>query len=231
MKTRSAQYSSEASHNEQPRLLARLIWAWCVTTIVATLCFLTGWVSAGEPAAPPSPAAGLAQHTAAPHRDSGSEKREQSGSVLSYDAQTRPAVLIGMLEPQFAGGTGTRRPRIAPAPFTGQAPEPSTSSHAYEPGGDFRLSSHDPVTGQDQKTPPFGILSCPQGSQCSPTDTGKVNGGNAISGATDLSVADLRMPVDGVTAHFRPLLEIHLGAHELPIFLYSPDPQNNWPRQ
>jgi hypothetical protein len=42
---------------------------------------------------------------------------------------------------------------------------------------------------------------------------------------------DLRMPVDGVSAHFRPLLEIHLGAYELPIFLYVPNPQTNWPRE
>jgi hypothetical protein len=136
-----------------------------------------------------------------------------------------------MLDPQFASGTATNRPAIAPAPVTGQVREPSTISRTNELRGDYVLTSRDPVTGRDRNAPPFGLLSCPQSSSCAHTDTGKVNGRNAIVGSTEWSVADLRMPVDGVIGQFRPLLEIHLGAYKLPIFLYSPNPQTNWPRQ
>ena len=77
-------------------MVTRLVRTWCVTTIVATLCFLTGWASAAESAAAPSPVTALARDTAAPHRDAGSVKRAQSGRVLSHDAyrsQPKPSVL------------------------------------------------------------------------------------------------------------------------------------------
>ncbi len=233
MKPPSAQYPSEQGHKDHRQMVTRLIWAWCVTTVVATLCLLTGWASAAEPAAAPSPAAALAQDAAAPHRGSDSEKRVQGGWVLSYDAyrsQPKPGALIGMLEPQVASGTGTNRPRIAPAPSTGQVREPSFSSRNYELRGDYVLTSHDPVTAWDRKTPRFSLLSCPQSSSCAHTDAGEVNGRNATFGSTEVTLADLRMPMDGASAHFRLLLEVHLGAYKLPIFLYAPNPQTNWPR-
>ena len=169
-------------------MVTRLIWAWCVTTVVATLCFLMGGACAAEPALVPSPAAAVARDAAAPDRGSDSEKRAQSGWVLSHNAsrsQPKPGGLIGMLEPQVAS---------------------------------------------DRKTPRFSLLSCLQGSSCLHPDADEVNGRNAIFGSTELTPADLRMPVDGVSAHFRPLLEIHLGAYKLPIFLYAPNLQSNTPR-
>ena len=135
-----------------------------------------------------------------------------------------------MLEPKVASGTGTNRPGIAPSPAraTSQVREPSISSCTNEIRGDYVFTSHDPVTGQDRKTPPF--LSCPQRSSFANTDANKVDGRNEIFGfSTKLTSADLRMPADGISEHFRPLLEIRLGAHKLPIFLYAPDPRTNWP--
>jgi hypothetical protein len=83
MKTPSAQHPSEQGHQQ---MVTRLIWAWCVTTVVATLCFLMGWACAAEPALAPSPAAAVARDGAAPDRGSDSEKRAQSGWVLSHNA-------------------------------------------------------------------------------------------------------------------------------------------------
>jgi hypothetical protein len=211
-------------------MFTRLIWAWCMTTIAATLCFLTGWASAGESWVAPPPATALAHGAAAPYRDAASLKGAQIGGFLSHDAyrsQPKPGVLIGMLEPEVAGGTGTNRPGIAPAPSTDQVREPSISSCTYEFRNDYMFTSRDSVTAQDRKTPRFSLLSCPQRSSFSDAD--KVNGKNAIFGSTELTIADLRMPANGVSPHFRPLLEIHLGAYELPISLYTPN-QTDWPR-
>lgn len=69
----------------------RLVRALCVTTIVATLCFLTGWISAAEPAVAPSPSAAVAQDGAVPHRNSDSVKHVRKGWVLSQDAYRIPA--------------------------------------------------------------------------------------------------------------------------------------------
>jgi len=136
-----------------------------------------------------------------------------------------------MLEPEVASGTGTNRPRIAPAPSTRQLREPSISSCTYQLRDDYMFTSHDPVTAQDRRTPRFSILSCPQRSSFAHIDADKVDGRNAIFGSsTELTIADLRMPADGISAHFRPLLEIHLGAYKLPIFLDTANPQTNWPR-
>src|SRR5690349_8163562 len=47
-------------------MVTRLIWAWCVTTVVATLCLLMRWACAAEPALAPSPAAAVVRDAAAP---------------------------------------------------------------------------------------------------------------------------------------------------------------------
>jgi hypothetical protein len=163
-------------------MVTKLIWAWSLTTVVATLCYLAGWACAAEPAVAPSPAAAFAQDASAPDRGSDSDKRAQSGWVLSHDAyrsQPKRGGLIGMLEPQVA---------------------------------------------KYRKTPRFSLLPCPQRSSCLRPDANEANHRNAIFGSTELTIADLPTPVDGISAYFRPLLKIHFGAYQLPIFLYAPNP-------
>src|SRR5260370_34753566 len=160
-------------------MVTRLIWAWCVTTAVATLCFPTGWAFAAEPAVAPSPAAPLATGAAAPHRGSDSEKRAHGGWVLSHDAyrsQPKQGVLIGMLELEVTSGTATNRPGIAPVPSTGQVREPSFSSRTYELMGYYVLTSHDPATARDRKTPRFSLLSCTQSNSYACADADEVYG-------------------------------------------------------
>ena len=211
-------------------MVASLIGAWCVTTVVATLCFLMSLASAADSAAAPSPAA-LVEYAAAPHRGADSVKRAKSGWAASHDAyrsQPEPGVLTGTLEPEATSGTGMNRPRIEPASSIGQARETSISSRTYELSGDYVPGSHDAVTAPDRKTPRFILLSWPQRSSFTLTEADEANR-NAIFASNELAITDVRMPVDGIRAHFRPLLEISLGAYKLPISLYVPNSQTNWP--
>jgi hypothetical protein len=44
-----------------------------------------------------------------------------------------------------------------------------------------------------------------------------------------MTIPDKRTPADGLGTQFRPLLEIHLGAYKLPLFLDAPNAQADWP--
>jgi hypothetical protein len=177
-------------------------------------------------------ATSLAEDAAAPHHGPDSVKRAQSGSVVSPDAhrsQPEPAALISMLEPDVASGTSTNRPGIARAPSRGQVLEPSITSRTYNLTGGYLPISH-PVTAPDRKTPRYSLLSWPLSSSFAHTEADEVNRRNAIFGSSELTIADARMPANGPGGSFSPLLEIHLGAYKLPVFLYAPNPQANWPR-
>ncbi len=177
-------------------------------------------------------ATALAEDGAAPHHGRDSVRRAQCGWVVSPDAcrsRPEPGVLISMLEPEVASGSGTHRPGIAPASSCGQVLERSITSRTYNLTGDYVPTSH-PVTAPDRKTPRYSLLSWPRSSSSAHTKADEVNRRNSIFGCSELTIADARMPATGPGADFRPLLEIHLGAYKLPVFVYAPNPQVNWPR-
>jgi hypothetical protein len=81
----------------------------------------------------------------------------------------------------------------------------------------------------NRRTARYSLLSWPRRSSFAHIEADEVNRRNAIFGSTDLTIADARMPANGIRPLFRPLLEIQLGAYKLPIFLYVPNPQANRP--
>jgi hypothetical protein len=78
-----------------------------------------------------------------------------------------------------------------------------------------------------KKTVWYSLLFWPRTSLFTQIEAEGVNRRNAIFGSTDLTIADSLIPANGITPHFRPLLEIQLGAYKLPMFLYVPNPQAN----
>lgn len=82
-------------------------------------------------------------------------------------------------------------------------------------------------SGKNRKTAPYSLLSSPRMSLFVQIEADQVNRRNAIFGSTTWPIANERMQDDGITPHFRPLLEIPLGANKLPLFLYVPNPQAN----
>jgi hypothetical protein len=81
----------------------------------------------------------------------------------------------------------------------------------------------------NQRTVRYSLLSWARTSLFAQIEADEVNRRNASFGSTELAIADSRMPADVITPHFRPLLEIPLGAYKLPISVYVPNPQANQP--
>ena len=172
----------------------------------------------------------LAEDAATPHHGSDSVKRAQSGSVVSPEShrfRPEPVAQISMLEPEVAGGTSTNRPGIDRAPSRGQ--EPSIISRTYELTGDYVPTSHF-TTAPDREPPRYTLLSWPRNSSFAHAEAAKVSRREAISGSSELTIADAQMAANGPGRNIRPLLEIHLGAYKLPVFLYAPNPEASWPR-
>jgi hypothetical protein len=175
-------------------------------------------------------ATALAGDAAAPHHGCHSVKRAQGGSVVSPDGQRprqKPAVLISMLEPEVAGGTGSNRPTIAPAPSRGQVLKQAITSRSFKHTGDYVPTSA--MTAPDRKPPRYSLLSWPQSSSFAYTEAAEVNRKIALFGSSEVTIPDARMQ-NGPGGNFRPLLEVHLGAYNLPVFLSGPNPEASWPR-
>jgi hypothetical protein len=168
-----------------------------------------------------------------PHHGSGSAKSAQSAWVESgqkFRSQPQRAVLISRLEPEASSGTSPESPKITSRALPGQVIEPLISSRSYDFRGENLPVNPDPVTAWKGNPSRYSLLSWQPGNSVGRSGIEKVNRRDATFGSSAMTITDGRTPGDGLETQFRPLIEIHVGAYKLPIFLDAPNPQADWPR-
>jgi len=157
--------------------------------------------------------------------DSGAPGR----SVVSPEThrpQPQATALISTLEPKDFGGSSANH-RITPAATGSRVPaHPSVSCTDKVTADPLTASNSEAASDRDAQG--YGLLTLPQHTSFRDTQADPADGKYVISSG-EFTNGARRRPSNGAGEDFRPLMKIDLGAYQLPVFLYTPDPQADWP--
>lgn len=158
------------------------------------------------------------------------------GSVMAPETrrpQAEPTALISMLEPAVVGGSGANRGIITPGPSHTRVPARSSISRVCKVSPDCVSASNSaaaPDRDPERDTQPYGFPSSRWDTSLRDTEADSADGGYVLDSGK-LGNGPPRMLADGPRDDFKPLINIDLGGYQLPVFLYTPEPQAHWPHK
>jgi hypothetical protein len=170
-----------------------------------------------------STAIAMAQDKTVP--DSGAPNRS-AVSPETHRPQPQATALISALEPKVFGGSSANR-RIAPVPARSPVHAQLSVSRTYKVTPHLVTASNS-AAASDRDVQGYGLLSLPRHTSFRDTQADPADGKYVISSG-EFTNGARRMVPNGAGGDFRPLMKIDLGVYQLPVFLYTSDPQADWP--